>query len=79
MANALQYLAEKKDIPRIVELVLDKRNGFTRFYFVDKIASSASKENVTRAKETLVQLSNDSDKDIASRAKKALKRKKFLD
>jgi hypothetical protein len=77
MANALQFLAEKKDMSLIIELALDSKNGSTRFAFVDRIASSAGKENLTQIKKILEQLSNDIDKDIASRAKKALQRQKF--
>lgn len=78
MANALQYLAEKKDMPRIIELALDLNNGPTRFAFVDRIASSAGSKNIVDIKNVLSKLSNDVNKDIASRAQKALKRKKFL-
>lgn len=77
MANALQYLAEKKDLSRIIELALDKKNGPTRVAFVDKIASSATKENVSYIKSVLEELAKDNENYIDVRAKKALQRKKF--
>lgn len=77
MANALQYLAERKDIPRIIELALNKKNGPTRVAFVDKIASSATKENAPYIKSVLEELAKDSENYIDVRARKALQRKKF--
>lgn len=77
MANALQFLAEKKEMPRIIELALDTKHGPTRVALVDRIASSAGKENTSHIKEVLQKLANDPEKGIASRAKKALQRKKF--
>jgi hypothetical protein len=79
MANALQFLAEKKDIPRIIDLALNQKNGSTRGYFIYKIASSANKNSVLYIKDVLEKLTKDTDKDIASMAQKALKRKKFQD
>lgn len=77
MANALQFLAGKKDISRIIELALNPKNGSTRVYFVDKIAGSATKENTPYIKEVLEKLAKDTDTGIVYRAEKALKRKKF--
>ncbi len=76
-ANALAYLAEKKDIAKLIELALDKKYGRTRSYFVDRIASSATKENVGKIKHILEKLSQEDDEGIVFRAKKALTRKKF--
>jgi hypothetical protein len=77
MANALQFLAKKKDMPRIIELALNPEHGGTRGYFINKIAGSANKENTSHIKEVLQKLTKDLDKDIVSMAQKALKRKKF--
>jgi len=77
MANALKFLAEKKDIPRVIDLALDKNNGTTRSYFVDRIASGASKESISHIKEVLEKLAEDTDQGVSLLAKKALQRKKF--
>jgi hypothetical protein len=53
MANALQYLAEKKDVPRIIELALKPEHGNTRVAFVDKIARSSTKDNTQYIKKIL--------------------------
>jgi hypothetical protein len=77
MANALSYLAEKKDMPRIIELALNSQHGSTRGYFIDKIAASSTKENTPYIKEVLQKLVKDKDLGVSLRSAKALKRKKF--
>jgi hypothetical protein len=78
VANALAYLAEKKDVDTLCNLLSDKSNGPSRTYFIEKIASSANKENKEKIKKLLENVEAEKIPNLSSFAARALKRKKFL-